>query len=55
MLERCNTKHAPWHVVPANRKWYRDVVVARALVEKLESLGLRYPPADPAVLGLKVE
>jgi len=55
MLERCNTKHAPWHVVPANRRWYRDVVVARALVEKLESLGLRYPPADPAVLGLKVE
>ncbi|GIW18804.1 MAG: polyphosphate kinase 2 family protein [Tepidiforma sp.] len=54
-LERCNTKHAPWHVVPADRKWYRDLVVARALVEKLESLDLRYPPAAPEVLGLKVE
>jgi PPK2 family polyphosphate:nucleotide phosphotransferase len=54
-LERCNTKHAPWHVVPADRKWYRDVVVARALVEKLESLDLRYPPAPPEVVGLKVE
>ncbi|MBE0608968.1 MAG: polyphosphate kinase 2 family protein, partial [Dehalococcoidia bacterium] len=54
-IERCNTKTAPWHVVPANKKWYRDIVVARALVEKLESLDLRYPPGDPEVLGLKVE
>lgn len=54
-IERCNTKVAPWHVVPANKKWYRDIVVARALVEKLESLDLRYPPGDPEVLGLKVE
>lgn len=54
-IERCHTKVAPWHVVPANRKWYRDIVVARAIVEKLESLNLRYPPAAPEVLGLKVE
>ena len=54
-IERCNTKTAPWHVVPANKKWYRDIVVARALVEKLESLDLRYPPGDPEVQGLKVE
>ena len=54
-ITRCNTKHAPWHIVPANKKWYRDLLVARALVEKLESLDLRYPAADPEVLGLKVE
>jgi PPK2 family polyphosphate:nucleotide phosphotransferase len=54
-ITRCNTKHAPWHIVPANKKWYRDVVVARALVEKLESLDLRYPPGDPAIVGMKVE
>ncbi|MCL4242283.1 MAG: polyphosphate kinase 2 family protein [Dehalococcoidia bacterium] len=54
-IERCNTKTAPWHVVPSNKKWYRDIVVARALVEKLESLDLRYPPGDPECLGLKVE
>ena len=55
MLSRCNTKHAPWHVVPANHKWYRDVVVARALIKKLESLELRYPAADPAIIGMKIE
>ena len=54
-IERCNTKVAPWHVVPANKKWYRDVVVARALVERLESLNLRYPPAEPGIVGMKVE
>lgn len=55
MVTRTSTKHAPWHVVPANRKWYRDVLVARALVEQLEALDLRYPPGDPAVEGLVVE
>jgi polyphosphate kinase 2 (PPK2 family) len=54
-ITNCNTKTAPWHIVPANKKWYRDVVVARALVEKLESLDLRYPPGDPDIKGLKVE
>jgi len=54
-ISRCNTKHAPWHIVPANKKWFRDVVVARALVEQLEKLELRFPPGDPAIKGLKVE
>lgn len=55
MVTNTSTKHAPWHVIPANRKWYRDVLVARAVVEKLESLDLRYPPGDPEVEGLVVE
>src|SRR5439155_497196 len=29
-INQCSTKHAPWHVVPANRKWFRDYVVASA-------------------------
>jgi len=55
VITKTNTKHAPWHVVPADRKWYRDVVVAEALIQKLESLDLRYPPADPQIVGMKVE
>ncbi|MEP7215578.1 MAG: PPK2 family polyphosphate kinase, partial [Anaerolineaceae bacterium] len=38
MVDNCNTEHAPWHVVPADHNWYRDLVVARALVQKLESM-----------------
>lgn len=54
MVGRCNTETAPWHVVPGDHKWYRDVAVARALVKKLESLELRYPAAEPGVVGTKV-
>lgn len=53
-LSACNTETAPWHIVPADRKWYRDVVIARAVVEKLESLDLRYPPAPPDVAGMRI-
>jgi polyphosphate kinase 2 (PPK2 family) len=37
---------APWYVVPANSKWYRDLVVAKVLVETLEGLGMRYPEPE---------
>jgi PPK2 family polyphosphate:nucleotide phosphotransferase len=43
MLSLTSTTWAPWYVVPANSKWYRDLVVARVLVETLERLGMRYP------------
>jgi PPK2 family polyphosphate:nucleotide phosphotransferase len=45
-LRRCSTGHAPWYVVPADRKWYRDWAVATLLRETFVELGLRYPPAD---------
>jgi PPK2 family polyphosphate:nucleotide phosphotransferase len=42
------TKHAPWYVVPADNKWYTRLVVAAAVVEALEGLGLHYPKLDTA-------
>ncbi len=42
-LERCSTKHAPWYVIPAERHWYRNLLVATALAETLESLDMHYP------------
>jgi PPK2 family polyphosphate:nucleotide phosphotransferase len=47
-LRRTSTDRAPWHVVPADRRWYRDIVVARLIVETLEDLDPRWPdpPAD---------
>lgn len=42
-IRECSTPWAPWHVVPANRKWYRDAAVARLLREQLEALGLKTP------------
>ncbi len=46
-LRACSTKHAPWHVIPANRKWIRNHLVARVVRQALENLDLRYPPAHP--------
>ena len=42
-LRECSTEWAPWTVIPADIKWARDSMVARAMVETLETLDLRYP------------
>jgi len=42
-INECTTPWSPWHIVPANKKWARDCVVARAMADRLESLKLRYP------------
>jgi polyphosphate kinase 2 (PPK2 family) len=43
MLEETSTAHAPWFIIPANHKWFRNLAVARILVEHLEGLNLTYP------------
>lgn len=48
-ITRTSTSTAPWYVVPANRKWYRDLVVARAVVSTLESMDPQFPPAEPGL------
>ena len=44
-LSRCSTERAPWFVIPANHKWFRNLAVARILVEHLEGLKMNYPKA----------
>ncbi|MGW7369331.1 PPK2 family polyphosphate kinase [Streptomyces sp. NPDC054841] len=46
VLERCSTPEAPWYVVPADRKWYRNWAVSRLLLEHLEELDPQYPKGD---------
>ena len=43
MLRRCSTVAAPWYVVPANRKWLRDLAVARILLDAMEGMPLKWP------------
>ncbi|MGI5952235.1 MAG: PPK2 family polyphosphate kinase [Brooklawnia sp.] len=45
-LGRCNTEAAPWYVVPADRKWYRNWAIAQILLESMEQFGLGWPSAD---------
>ena len=54
-MTRCNTKHAPWHIVPADQKWYRNLAVSRILRKTLEKMSPQYPPAEEGLEGLVVE
>jgi PPK2 family polyphosphate:nucleotide phosphotransferase len=45
-IARCTSEVAPWHVVPADRKWYRNWAVAQLLIEQFEELALRWPEPD---------
>jgi PPK2 family polyphosphate:nucleotide phosphotransferase len=42
-LTRTSTRYAPWFVIPANHKWFRNLAVARIIVEHLEELKMKYP------------
>jgi PPK2 family polyphosphate:nucleotide phosphotransferase len=53
-LTQTSTEHAPWHVVPADRKWYRNLVVSSILIQTLERMDPRYPP-EPDLDGVVVE
>ncbi len=48
-LTKCNTPWAPWYVVPADRKWYRNLTVSEILLDVMESMAPKFPEpvADP--------
>jgi PPK2 family polyphosphate:nucleotide phosphotransferase len=54
VLNRCSTPWAPWHIIPADRKWYRDYVIARVVVERLEKLKLTWPKAREDLSKFKI-
>ena len=53
--KRTATPEAPWTVVPADHKWYRDLVICRTIVDTLEGLDLRYPDTGEDLSGVVVE
>lgn len=42
-ISRCSTAHAPWFIIPSNHKWFRNLAIARIVVEHLNSLHMKYP------------
>ena len=46
LMERTSTEAAPWYVIPADRKWYRNLVVARLMVDTLRGLKMDFPKPD---------
>lgn len=53
-LTRCNTRWAPWYVVPADHKWYRNLVVSEILVDAMRRMKLRYPPPPDGIEALEI-
>ena len=55
VLSKTSTDYAPWYIVPANHKWYRDLVISSVLVDALEGLKMKYPESEENLDGVVVE
>ena len=55
VLSRTSTEWAPWYIVPANHKWYRNLAIASVLVQTLESLKMKYPEPEDDLSGVVVK
>jgi PPK2 family polyphosphate:nucleotide phosphotransferase len=56
MLDKTSTDIAPWYLIPANRKWFRDLAVSTILADTIDDLDPRYPPvADDVPADLVIE
>ena len=54
-LSLTSSDHAPWYIVPANRKWYRNIVIAQTLVDALEGLNMEYPDPEEGLEDIVIE
>jgi PPK2 family polyphosphate:nucleotide phosphotransferase len=55
VLSKTSTDYAPWYIVPANRKWFRDLVISSVLVDTLEGLKMKYPESEENLDGVVIE
>ncbi len=55
MITRCNTEYAPWHIIPSEKKWYRNLLVSELLRKTLEEMNPQYPAAEKSFQGVVVE
>jgi PPK2 family polyphosphate:nucleotide phosphotransferase len=54
-LFRCSTEHAPWFVIPADHKWFRNLAVSRIVVEHLEKMKMEFPPPSVDIEHIRQE
>ena len=53
-IAETSTDQAPWFVIPADRKWYRNLVISQVLISTLEGLDLQWPEAEEGLEGLVI-
>ena len=54
VLNECSTKHAPWYVIPANKKWARDIMVGSIALERIKELNLTYPKPQTGLNNINI-
>ena len=47
VLSKCSTQHAPWFVIPANRKWFRNLAISQIVVDTMKDMKMQFP--EPSV------
>jgi PPK2 family polyphosphate:nucleotide phosphotransferase len=55
MLSKCSTEWAPWYVIPANHKWFRNLAVSEIVRQTLEDMNLEFPKPTADLKGIKFE
>ena len=53
VLAKCSTTHAPWYIIPANKKWFRNLAVSHIIAETLEDMHMKFPAPTIDVKNLK--
>ncbi|MBC7237444.1 MAG: polyphosphate kinase 2 family protein [Chloroflexi bacterium] len=53
-LSRCSLEEAPWYIIPADKKWYRNLVISQILAETLRSLDMKWPALEPGAEGIQI-
>ncbi len=53
-IARCSTDHAPWYVIPANRKWYRNAVIARIVADTMEEMNPQFPAPESGLESITI-
>jgi polyphosphate kinase 2 (PPK2 family) len=54
MLIRCTTPEAPWFVIPADQKWYRNLIITQTVVQTLKEMDPQYPEQSDDLSGVVV-
>ena len=54
MLQQCTTPWAPWYVIPADQKWYRNLTITRTIVDTLKQMDPQYPPPADDLSGVVI-
>ena len=55
VLSKTSTEWAPWYIIPANRKWYRNLIISKVLIKTLDDLEIKYPETEENIENIVIE